>query len=30
MPVIVTKRQLYRGLMQVGWLGTTMPPEMRS
>ena len=23
-PVSVTKRQLYRGLMQVGWLGTTM------
>ncbi len=24
-PESVTKRQLYRGLMQVGWLGTTMP-----
>lgn len=24
-PTSVTKRQLYRGLMQVGWLGTTMP-----
>jgi hypothetical protein len=24
-PQSVTKRQLYRGLMQVGWLGTTMP-----
>lgn len=23
-PQSVTKRQLYRGLMQVGWLGTTM------
>ncbi len=24
-PQSVTKRQLYRGLMQAGWLGTTMP-----
>jgi len=24
-PASVTRRQLYRGLMQVGWLGTTMP-----
>lgn len=24
-PQSVTKRQLYRGLMHVGWLGTTMP-----
>lgn len=24
-PESVTKRQLYRGLMQVGWLGATMP-----
>lgn len=24
-PHSVTKRQLYRGLMQAGWLGTTMP-----
>jgi len=24
-PRSVTKRQLYRGLMQAGWLGTTMP-----
>jgi alkylation response protein AidB-like acyl-CoA dehydrogenase len=24
-PQSVTKRQLYRGLMQMGWLGTTMP-----
>jgi hypothetical protein len=24
-PQSVTRRQLYRGLMQVGWLGTTMP-----
>jgi hypothetical protein len=24
-PASVTKRQLYRGLMQEGWLGSTMP-----
>lgn len=24
-PGSITKRQLYRGLMQVGWLGATMP-----
>lgn len=24
-PYSITKRQLYRGLMQVGWLGATMP-----
>lgn len=24
-PASVTRRQLYRGLMQMGWLGTTMP-----
>jgi len=24
-PASVTKRQLYRGLMQEGWLGATMP-----
>ena len=23
-PVSITRRQLYRGLMQAGWLGTTM------
>lgn len=24
-PAVVTKRQLYRGLMQVAWLGATQP-----